>query len=243
MEQLSILDTGVNIEEQTVKKSARDAFSCCSLYRECSDAKKCLIPEKDYAINCTYREQLEHGTIFFGKSANDFDKSVYRNIVNIYNNLSDDVRYELNCVLVYFKKYTTITLLYNTDAIQQLIKYGFALCIPSKNDKKELLPKLKVNFLKTFLSENDMNKLKIDVQNKRGEKAKINRDDITKYLISNDISSLNEYIKKFIYVYIPHNMIRYMHELYNDFLIGRDDEFKIKLPKYNETGFLKGKVK
>lgn len=238
MDQISFFDN--NSDE---KQSARNTFACCSRYRECSDNKKCVISEKNYAINCTYRKKLEQGIVFFGKNANDFDISVYNKIVNIYNNLSDAVRYELNCLLVYFKENQSITLLYNTEYMQELIKYGFISFVSSKNDKKDLLSKLTFKFLKTFISEDKMNKLKDDVKNKRGDKARVTRDDLMQYLVSNDNTRVNEYIKKFLYAYIPHDMVKYMHELYHDFLTENHNDFKIKLPRDNETNFVKGSLK
>ncbi len=35
--------------------SSPDSFGCCSKYRECSDAKQCLISNRDYSARCLYR--------------------------------------------------------------------------------------------------------------------------------------------------------------------------------------------
>ena len=40
-------------------------FGCCHRYKECSDAKKCLHPDKFYARACYYKENLENGKIFY----------------------------------------------------------------------------------------------------------------------------------------------------------------------------------
>ena len=48
-----------------------DAFGCCSHYKECSDAKKCLHENKLYARNCIYGSHLAQGHIFYGKNRND----------------------------------------------------------------------------------------------------------------------------------------------------------------------------
>lgn len=45
-----------------------DAFGCCSRYRSCSAAEKCLIPGLDYSAHCSYRKNLEAGRIFYGKT-------------------------------------------------------------------------------------------------------------------------------------------------------------------------------
>ena len=47
-----------------------DPFGCCEKYIECSDAKKCLHPDKLYSRVCIYRKNLESGRIFYGKNKN-----------------------------------------------------------------------------------------------------------------------------------------------------------------------------
>lgn len=45
-------------------------YGCCSLYKECSDAKKCLHPNRFYATACQYKKNLDSGKIFYGENAN-----------------------------------------------------------------------------------------------------------------------------------------------------------------------------
>ncbi len=45
-------------------------FGCCSRYEACSDAKKCIHPNSDMAIRCSYRKNLKKGRIFYGKNKN-----------------------------------------------------------------------------------------------------------------------------------------------------------------------------
>ena len=42
-----------------------DKFGCCSKYRECSKAKKCLHNNLFYSKACWYRKNLEAGKIFY----------------------------------------------------------------------------------------------------------------------------------------------------------------------------------
>lgn len=51
-------------------KSKEKTFGCCSSFIECSDAKKCIHPNKLYSTACMYRENLEKGKIFYGKNKN-----------------------------------------------------------------------------------------------------------------------------------------------------------------------------
>lgn len=41
------------------------SFGCCSKYKECSYAKKCLHSDQLYATACMYRKNLESGHIFY----------------------------------------------------------------------------------------------------------------------------------------------------------------------------------
>lgn len=45
-------------------------WDCCSRYRECSDAKRCIHPDKEFALCCGYREILRSGRVFYGKNRN-----------------------------------------------------------------------------------------------------------------------------------------------------------------------------
>lgn len=45
------------------------SFGCCSRYIECSNAKKCVNPDKELALDCSYKINLKHGRIFYGYNA------------------------------------------------------------------------------------------------------------------------------------------------------------------------------
>lgn len=54
-----------------VYESARAApFGCCSLFEECSDANRCIHPNRLYSTACAYRHNLESGRIFYGRNKN-----------------------------------------------------------------------------------------------------------------------------------------------------------------------------
>lgn len=40
-------------------------WSCCSRYRECSAANQCVHPDKDFALNCSYKVNLKHGRNYY----------------------------------------------------------------------------------------------------------------------------------------------------------------------------------
>ncbi|MEG1564964.1 MAG: hypothetical protein RR365_14765 [Bacteroides sp.] len=41
-------------------------FSCCSRYEQCSNAKKCIHPDRELAKGCYYKKVLKNGSIFYG---------------------------------------------------------------------------------------------------------------------------------------------------------------------------------
>ena len=49
-------------------------FGCCSRFNECSDAKKCVHPNKLFSMACHYRHNLDNGRIFYGENKNVDDK-------------------------------------------------------------------------------------------------------------------------------------------------------------------------
>ena len=61
----TVLDDFIEKTEQP-----SETFGCCMRYTECSDAKICLHPNKQYSRGCIYRTNLEKGLIFYGKNKN-----------------------------------------------------------------------------------------------------------------------------------------------------------------------------
>lgn len=45
-------------------------YDCCSRYLECSNNKKCLHPDKDFALTCGYKKIMASGRIFYGENRN-----------------------------------------------------------------------------------------------------------------------------------------------------------------------------
>lgn len=50
--------------------TAAPSFGCCSQFEECSNAKKCIHPNRMYSTACSYRSNLEAGRIFYGRNRN-----------------------------------------------------------------------------------------------------------------------------------------------------------------------------
>lgn len=108
--------------------SAKDAFGCCSRYSACSDARACLIPERDYAKNCNYRKSLELGHIFYGKNANNFHADVYQSLVDNYKALSVDAVELLHSIFYYAfitKRCIRTIMLADSPEIPVLERAGF----------------------------------------------------------------------------------------------------------------------
>lgn len=82
-----------------------DATGCCSRYHECSAAKRCLIPERDYARNCLYRKNLAAGCVFYGSAANGFSSELFGEIQQHMNLLSPKARIILENLLIDFCEY------------------------------------------------------------------------------------------------------------------------------------------
>lgn len=59
----------VRIAGETVNRYPKE-WDCCSRYMECSDAKKCVHPDKVFALDCGYRKILDSGRIFYGDNRN-----------------------------------------------------------------------------------------------------------------------------------------------------------------------------
>lgn len=45
-------------------------FDCCDQYEACSDARRCVLKDQSYAMQCGYRRIMKSGKIYFGKNRN-----------------------------------------------------------------------------------------------------------------------------------------------------------------------------
>lgn len=117
-----------NEQEKLFSSSIREPFGCCSRYAACSDAKACLIPDRDYSKYCNYRKSLEQGIIFYGKNANKFNAAVYQSFVDNYNALSENAAELLRGILYYSfikKRGTKLIMLADSPDISVLDRAGF----------------------------------------------------------------------------------------------------------------------
>lgn len=60
----------LDIYDKRIEENSVYDFDCCSLYMECSDAKKCVQKIDEISKNCRYKKTLEKGIIFHGKNRN-----------------------------------------------------------------------------------------------------------------------------------------------------------------------------
>lgn len=58
-----------SVTKETLNRWPKD-WDCCSRFEKCSDEKKCVHPNKDFALGCGYRKILNSGRIFYGKNRN-----------------------------------------------------------------------------------------------------------------------------------------------------------------------------
>ena len=103
--EISIFDNPVQTDTSDVQAAVindPDAFGCCSRYRECSDAGKCVNPNEELSAHCVYRNHLNNGRVFYGKEANDFSASEYKKICQRVDALPQDARQALDNLLIDF---------------------------------------------------------------------------------------------------------------------------------------------
>lgn len=65
-----LADKFVQVYTDVLENVPVEIFGCCSFYLKCSDAKRCVDPDKEHAKGCIYRTRLEEGEIYYGKNRN-----------------------------------------------------------------------------------------------------------------------------------------------------------------------------
>ena len=231
-----------NITQNIIRARADDLFGCCAHYRACSDAKRCVISDRDYSNACIYKINLDNGNVFYGKNANDFDINTYNIFISKYTTLAEKEKTLLEQIIIYFKENGRDVLIYNTSELQHLKNQGFVYCYTKKD---EIIKDLDYKFLKTFLDVKAKDELKrISKERSGNTKAVIKKEDVINWLTEHDIPEFEEYIAKFIFVYIPYDVRKYMFEIYHDYIIDEKHNIpKLILPRKTEPNFIKKKSK
>ena len=57
------------ILEDTIESAPKE-FDCCSRYEQCSLERKCIHPNPEFSLNCSYKFKLKKGMIFYGSNRN-----------------------------------------------------------------------------------------------------------------------------------------------------------------------------
>lgn len=186
-----------------LEKSQGNSFGCCHRYRQCSDAKRCLLQDIDSerAKQCTYRSKLEQGNIFYGKNANAFSMEQYEKILSVYKNLDSDVLLELNNLISYFVGnlyLSTHAVWYFSEKLEPLQKLGL---IEIFHNIKEILNKYEQAQLKAASG------LKIT-----------KKDELIEHIIHNQPQVLAQLVDTYCHIRFPSENRMYILELYYDFL-------------------------
>lgn len=126
------------------KASASDSFGCCSNYRKCSDAKRCVIADRVSSVNCLYRRNLEAGRIFYGKNANNFKRDVYDSFVSSYSQMPENEKEALKSLLQVFfheKRLIPYIMLIDQPEFDALERHGFIRTVNKSLDIVNLCKK------------------------------------------------------------------------------------------------------
>lgn len=228
MKQLSFDDVNKNTDNPIptmMHKNKDNLFGCCSQFRECSNAKKCVISDREYSKFCIYRNNLENGNIFYGKNANDFDIHIYNSFISAYKSLN------VNDTNLFCEIVNTIIL--------KLRNYLWLECSNSINalaDKKlltidvtdEILEYYQFGYLKKVYRKYYPN---IILPQKKDELLALIRKDKPKELYG-------ECVNKYCKVYLDAYPLIFYSEFYHDYVFGKSFEC-IKFDIYDIKGIKK----
>jgi|GEM_PF-4948539 hypothetical protein len=90
-----------NVQSET--NSSNEILGCCSMFRECSIAGRCIQTDVYYK-QCAYRKNLEQGKIFYSKNVSDFSQQKYDYIDNFRCSLSEQEKSTFDWAILYFRQ-------------------------------------------------------------------------------------------------------------------------------------------
>jgi len=201
----------------TPAPSNSNTFDCCSNYRACSDAKRCVISDRDYSSQCTYRKNLEAGRIFYGKNATAFSPSVYADFLEKYHSLTPDEQIEFQSIVglfVYWRNCSQEELLFASPGI---FRMGELRLLEWDQSPSRLLSIFTTQYIQKHFP---------DFEAPAGS----SRDKAIEQLVAQNSSLARALTDNMVYVRISFDLRRYYVEFYYDFIGCESQPPKPRLP-------------
>lgn len=193
----------MNLLADTVvdKASNSSSFGCCHRYRQCSDAKRCLlaIEDEQRTKQCTYRYNLEQGLIFYGKNANGFSMKRYNDFRMIYDSSYVALQHTLDALILYL-------------AGGAYLSSNVLWFYSPEVDNLQTLGVIKYQRLHKFTLENYSMK---ELKDATGSKL-IKKEELINFIIASKPDVLSLLSEPYCYVQIPKENRQYVLELYYD---------------------------
>lgn len=226
--------------------SSADTFGCCSRYRQCSDAGKCLIPEKSYSVNCLYRKSLENGKIFYGKKSINYDPIVYDRFVEAYQELSISEKDVLHSVLHFFfveKAYTSCELFRDKPEFFILENAGFfklqirAHAIVEKCTFDALKESCGNNLTAAAEWSRTLCRTPEEIEKwNRRRSPKIHKEELAKWILLNCPSAVSSLCEGFHYIVLSSDTRQELMEFFRDYLYC--ENYKSNFEQINDRRFV-----
>ena len=194
-----------------------DPFGCCSRYRACSDARCCVISDRDYSSFCLYRKNLEAGRIFYGKNSANFSAPAYDDFLKKYRSLSPDEQLEFQSVVglfTYWRNGSAEELLFVTPGILRAGEIGL---FELKRDPRRVLSMFNLRYLKERFS---------GIEIPDG----LTREQTADFLLSKDPDTAHALTDSMAYLCVSPHMRTYYVEFYYDFMECESQPPKPDLP-------------
>lgn len=208
------MDQQFSFDETDRAVLVREEFNCCSRFRECSNAMKCLCPDGiDYA-NCLYRQKLESGICYYGKNAPDFDMSAYQSFCEKILSLEQESKTLFDN---FIKKYVRTRRDYLVrDEASLLYEKLDSLGLLSLNyNAKRTLSHMKSTELRAVIK-----KFRSSAQRKE-DGLRLNQANVVliDYIMNKCPDYTAKLAKKFAYLSLHRELYQYYWEYYYDYLL------------------------
>lgn len=242
MEEQPSSDVFLPLVDTQSSENKSDLIGCCSRFRACSDAQKCLMPNSDISECCAYRKNLDAGRIFYGKNASNFVLEEYGIILSKISKLPIEQLGAFKNIVGYLcSMHSSGILLYASPSI---LNPCLNELLSIRRASQYVLSQYRIRSI-TVILEKFPQKNSAYMKAERAQKDRTGsgsfdkRSFLIQWCTANAPEVIEQIVNRYVMVSIPSNIRRYIYEYYYENIPSEDFQFELEFPIETDANFLR----